>query len=65
VLKGRIRIRYADREEVLSAGDAYYLAPGHTTVVEEEVELIEFSPKGEYQATMEVAMGNMAAMQPA
>lgn len=63
VLKGRVRIIYKDREEVLSAGDAFYLAPGHTTVFEEDTELVEFSPKGEYHKTLEVAARNFAAMQ--
>jgi hypothetical protein len=63
VLKGRLRIRYADHEEVISAGDAYFLAPGHNVLVEEDSEIVEFSPKGEYQKTMEVAARNMAALQ--
>jgi len=46
VIKGRLRIKYADHEEVLSAGDAYYLLPGHVPVVEEDSELIEFSLLG-------------------
>ena len=50
-------------EEVISAGEAYYLAPGHNVVTEEDCEIVEFSPKGEYQKTMEVAARNMAAMQ--
>lgn len=62
VLKGRMRVRYADREEIVSAGDVYYLAPGHLPFFEEETEVVEFSPKGEYQATMEVAERNMAAL---
>jgi len=48
VLKGRLRILYADREEVLTAGQAYYLPPGHNVVVEEDCEVVEFSPMGEY-----------------
>ena len=63
MVKGRMRIRYADREEILKAGDAFYMEPGHTTIVEEDMELVEFSPKGEYQKTMEVAERNMASMQ--
>ncbi len=63
VIKGRFRVLYKDRDEVLTAGDAYYLAPGHTTVFEEPTEIIEFSPRGEYQKTMEVAARNFAAMQ--
>ncbi len=63
VLKGRVRVRYPDREEVMGAGDAYYMEPGHTTVFDEDTEVVEFSPKGEYQKTLEVAQRNVAAMQ--
>jgi hypothetical protein len=63
VLRGRMRIKYADHEEVISAGEAYYIPPGHNVAVEEDCEVVEFSPKGEYQKTMEVAARNMAAMQ--
>jgi hypothetical protein len=62
VLKGRLRVRYADHEEVLRAGDAYYMAPGHVPIYEEDTELVEFSPKDPYQATMEVATANVAAL---
>ena len=62
-IKGRFVVQYKDREEVISAGDAYYLAPGHTCRFEEDTELVEFSPKGEYQKTMEVAARNVAALQ--
>jgi len=61
-LSGRFRVRYKDHEETVSAGDVYYMAPGHTTVFEEDTEVVEFSPKGEYQETMEVAARNIAAM---
>src|SRR5947209_3404179 len=61
VLKGRLRVRYADHEEVLRVGDAYYMAPGHPPIYEEDTELVEFSPKDAFQATMEVAVGNVAA----
>ena len=63
VLRGRVRVRYRDREEVIGAGDAFHLEPGHTTVFEEETELVEFSPRGEYRTTLEVAQRNVAAMQ--
>jgi hypothetical protein len=52
VVRGRARIKYADREEVISAGDAYYLPPGHVPVVEEDSLIVEFSPRGEYEKTM-------------
>jgi len=63
VIKGRLRITYKDHEEVLKAGDVYYMAPGHLPAVEEDAELVEFSPRGEYQKTMEVAARNLAAKQ--
>jgi hypothetical protein len=63
VLKGRLRVRYKDHEETLQAGDAYYMAPGHLPIFDEDTELVEFSPRGLYQQTMEVAAGNVAAMQ--
>jgi hypothetical protein len=57
VVKGRVRIKYADREDVIAGGEAYYMEPGHIPVVEEDTELIEFSPLGEYQKTMAALEG--------
>ena len=63
LFKGRMRVKYADREEVITAGEAYYLPPGHNVVIEDDCESLEFSPKGEYQETMEVAVRNMELLQ--
>jgi ethanolamine utilization protein EutQ (cupin superfamily) len=63
VLEGRMRVKYADREEVAEAGDAYYIALGHAPIMEAGTEIVEFSPKDEYRKTMEVAERNFAAMQ--
>ena len=63
LLKGRMRVRYADREEVVEAGDAYYMEPGHAPVMEAGTEIVEFSPKDGYRKTMEVAELNFLAMQ--
>ena len=52
MVKGRMRIKYADREEIISAGDVWYMPPGHIPVVEEDTENIVFSPAGEYQKVM-------------
>lgn len=62
VLKGRMTVRYADREEVIRAGDAYYMAPGHSPIMEAGTEIVEFSPKDGYKKTMEVAERNFAAV---
>jgi hypothetical protein len=61
LIKGRMRIKYADHDEVINGGELYYLPPGHIPVMEEDSEMVEFSPKGEYQKTMEVATRNMQA----
>jgi hypothetical protein len=39
------------------------MEPGHTIIFEEDTELVEFSPRGEYQKTLQVAQRNVAAMQ--
>jgi hypothetical protein len=62
VVRGQLRVIYADREEVLKAGDAYYMSPGHTTAFDADTEVVELSPLGLYQETMEVAARNIAAM---
>jgi hypothetical protein len=56
VLKGKLRVRYADHEEVITEGEAYYLPPGHIPVVEVDSVIVEFSPaNGEYQKTLGAA----------
>ena len=65
VIRGRFRVRYADREEVVEAGDVYYLPPGHAPIVEAGTEIIEFSPLAAYKQTMEVATRNFLALQQA
>ena len=65
VIRGQFRVRYRDHEETLKAGDVYYLAPGHLPIFDEDTEIVEFSPKGLYQQTMDVAARNVAAMQAA
>ena len=60
VLKGSMRITAADGEEVLQAGDHFYLPPGHTMAVEEDVEYVEFSPPAEHDAFLTLAMRNAA-----
>ena len=62
LLKGRMRVKYADHEEVITAGEAYYLEPGHLPVMEEDCEMVEFSPKVLSRAMMEIAGRNLASM---
>src|SRR6478609_6980679 len=55
VLKGRVVVRYEDHEEVLEAGDAYYMPPGHAPEAEAGTELIQISPAKEL-ADVEAAL---------
>ena len=61
VIAGRLTLRYADRDEVYEAGDAYVAPPGHLPLVAAGTQVVEFSPTEELARTMEVAGRNMAA----
>jgi hypothetical protein len=64
VFKGRLTFRYADREEVFEAGDAFYAPPGHVPVQNEPgTEYLQFSPSEELRRTSETIMENMQALQ--
>ncbi len=58
VIKGQMRYRFADHEELFSAGELFYLPPGHVPMAGEGCEWIDFSPYQEYAATMEVIARN-------
>ena len=66
VLEGKVSYKYSDgTEDVITAGEAYYARPGHTPVLYADTRLVEFSPTGDLEKTMEVVMRNIAAMQEA
>ena len=52
LIKGRMRVRYADHEDVISAGEVWYMPPGHITSTEQDVENVVFTPAGEYEKLM-------------
>jgi hypothetical protein len=62
VLKGKLTYRFADREEVFEAGDAFYLPPGHVPLAEAGSELLQFSPSEELKVVEAAMMKNMQAM---
>ena len=51
MISGRIVVSYGDRDEVVEAGDAFYLPPGHTPRAEAGAEFVQFSPADELAAT--------------
>lgn len=62
LLAGRMTVRYADHEDVVKAGDVYYMAPGHAMAAEAGTVLIEFSPKAEFRKLTEIAEKSFARM---
>jgi hypothetical protein len=63
VVRGKVTFRYADRDEVYEAGDAYHAPPGHIPIITAGTEIVEFSPTAEYGRTMQVIGRNLAALQ--
>jgi hypothetical protein len=56
VLKGKLRVKYADHAEVIDEGEAYYLPPGHIPATDADTVVVEFSPSGgEYEKTLGAA----------
>jgi hypothetical protein len=58
LLKGQMRVIVDGKEEVVKAGEAYYMPPGHTAIVDAGSEGWEFSPNEKMRKTMEVVMRN-------
>ncbi len=53
VVEGALLIKYDDgTEELLTAGDVFYLPPGHTAIVEKDLKLLDFSPEKELNEVM-------------
>jgi hypothetical protein len=63
LFKGRIVVRYADHQEVLTAGQSFYMAPGHVPEATEDCEILQISPADLERQTEEVMGRNLAAMQ--
>ncbi|MER5210483.1 hypothetical protein ABT063_07880 [Streptomyces sp. NPDC002838] len=53
LLKGRLRMRTAEGEEIYEAGQAYYWAPGHVPTALEDCEFVEFSPTDDFKKVID------------
>jgi hypothetical protein len=63
VTKGSFEVTYLDgSRELVRAGEAYRLAPGHFVQTLEPTEVVEFSPRAEHDRTMETVARNLAAV---
>src|SRR4051794_4840452 len=47
VTAGRITFDYGDHSDVVTAGEAFYITPGHVPTAEAGTEFIQFSPTAE------------------
>lgn len=63
LLKGQMTIKYENGEqEVIKAGDLYYVPAGHTGTIDEETIAVEFSPEKEYMEVMDHIKKKLQAM---
>ncbi|MEN8655671.1 hypothetical protein ABCR94_35135 [Streptomyces sp. 21So2-11] len=53
LLKGRLKMRTADGEEIYEAGQAFYWAPGHAPEALEDCEYVDFSPTKEFNEVID------------
>ena len=60
---GMVRVIYDDgKEELINAGDAFYMPPGHTVIVEKNAKLFDFSPTKELNEVLENVGKRMAEL---
>jgi hypothetical protein len=54
LVDGEMLVKYDDgTEERLTAGDVFYLPPGHTALVEKDLKFLDFSPEKELKEVMD------------
>lgn len=51
MLRGQMTVTYADHEETIEAGDAYYMPPGHVPAATAGSEFVMISPTDALQET--------------
>jgi hypothetical protein len=59
VLEGTVAFRLGERIETYSAGDAYFVPPGHVPIQHEGARLVEFSPTEQLGQAIGVVMANV------
>ena len=62
--RGSFRVSYGggDEHEIVRAGEAYHLRPGHFVQTLDPVELLELSPVAAHDRTMAVVARNVGAV---
>jgi hypothetical protein len=59
VVAGTVEFRIGGRTEIYTAGDAYYVPPGHVPIHHEGARIVEFSPTELLGETIGVVMANL------
>jgi hypothetical protein len=59
---GQLTVRYADHEEVIEPGDAFYMPPGHVPAAKAGSEFVMFSPTDELAVSEAAINANMEQM---
>jgi hypothetical protein len=63
VFKGKLKFEHTDGgEQIVSAGEAYYVPPGHRWRCLEDAETLEFSPAPALDAHMELVAANLVRL---
>ena len=63
VVKGKLTVRYGDREESIGAGEAFYMPPGHVPAATAGSEIVQFSPTPQLQTVEAAIVRAMQQMQ--
>jgi mannose-6-phosphate isomerase-like protein (cupin superfamily) len=63
VVKGKLTVRYGGQEEVIGAGEAFYMPPGHVPAATAGSEFVQFSPTDQLQAVEAEVAKAIAQMQ--
>ena len=61
VIKGQVRFVFADHEEICTAGDVCYVAPGHRPVFAANTEFVAISQAEAYRPVIEAIKQTLAA----
>ncbi len=63
ILAGKLRVSYEDgTETTLCAGDLFYMPPGHTGFVEEDLKILDFSPQEGFAKVAKHIIGKIEAL---
>lgn len=62
VIKGAVTVSYADgTQEAIRANDIFYWPPGHTVRVDEDADVVLFSPQHEHTKVLDHMMSKLSS----